>query len=69
MIPARFQIQQKGVLGVDFFKSQEATPKFKRNSNGELIIGNTAFPFKNHTTIKLPARNKTLVTLPVKTNS
>ena len=69
VVPARFQIQQKGILGVDFLKSQEATLKFKRNSNGELNTRNTAFPFENHTTIKLPARNKTLVTLLVKTNS
>ena len=50
-------------------KSQEATLRFKRNSNGDLMIGGMSIPFETHTTIRLSARQKVLVTLPVKNNN
>ena len=68
MVPEKFNIQLKGILGVEFLKSQKATLKFKRNANEELIIGGMTIPFESHYTIKLPARQKVLVTLPIKNN-
>ena len=65
IIPEKFQILQRGILGVEFLRSQEATLKFKRKSNGELIIGGITIPFAPHT-IRLPGRQKTLVSLPIK---
>ena len=68
VVAETFQIKQKGILGVEFLKSQEAILKFKKDTSGELIVGGVTVPFETHTTIKLPARHKVLVTLPVKRN-
>lgn len=66
LVPENFKIRQKGILGVEFLRSQEATLKFKRNASGGLLLGGVNIPFENRTTIRLPARQKTLVTLPIK---
>ena len=54
---------------MQFLKSQEATLKFKRNASGELIVGDVSIPFETRTTIRLSARQKTLITLPIKGNN
>ena len=69
VVPGKFNIQSEGILGIEFLKSQEATLRFKRNSNGDLMIGGMSIPFETHTTIRLSARQKVLVTLPVKNNN
>lgn len=66
LVSKEFRIDRDGILGIEFLRFQEATLKFKNNSNGELIIGKEIIPLTSHTTVTLPPRQKTLITLSTK---
>ena len=65
-IPNDFPIKQDGILGVDILHNHSASLNFKPNGDGSLTLNGKYYSFLKNASIKLPARAKTLVCIPVK---
>lgn len=64
MVDNDFPIREDGILGISFLKQQEAILAFKDQLPSELVIGRYAYVV-NGTSLELPPRTKTLVTIPI----
>ena len=63
IVPKDFPIEQNGILGISFLGKHGATLQFSRIT---LKLGLENPSNDNHSKIKLPARSKTLIEIPLK---